>query len=56
MNHHLNLLINLIILRQRIKRGKSREGNEFFDGEEIDQSKNVSGKDGEEDLLKQNSS
>ena len=50
----VNLLINLIILRKGIKRDKSGERNELFDGKEMDQSEDVSGKNEEEDLLMQN--
>ena len=50
----VNLLINLIILRKGIKRDKSGERNELFDGKEMDQSEDVSDKNDEEDLLLQN--
>ena len=50
----VNLLINLIILRKGIKRDKSGERNELFDGKEMDQSEDVSDKNEEEDLLMQN--
>ena len=50
----VNLLINLIILRKGIKRDKSGERNELFDGKEMDQSEDVSDKNDEEDLLPQN--
>ena len=50
----VNLLINLIILRKGIKRDKSGECNELFDGKEMDQSEDVSDKNEEEDLLMQN--
>ena len=50
----VNLLINLIILRKGIKRDKSGERSELFDGKEMDQSEDVSDKNEEEDLLMQN--
>ena len=50
----VNLLINLIILRKGIKRDKSGERNELFDGKEMNQSEDVSDKNDEEDLLLQN--
>ena len=34
----VDLLINFIISQKEIKRGKSSEGSELFDGEEMDQS------------------
>ena len=39
----VDLLINFIISQKEIKRGKSSEGKELFDGEEMDQSESVWG-------------